>query len=471
MSSAVVVGAGPNGLSCAATLASRGVEVTVIEAAERIGGGARSSELTLPGLIHDDCSATHPLSPASPALLSLHLERHGLEWAWPEVDLAHPLDGGGAAMVRSIEATASGLGPSGPAWRRAFGPSSRAFGELCEDILRPLPRLPRHPVALVSFGLRSMLPATLLARTLPTPEARALFGGVAAHSFSPLSRPLTSAVGMVLISACHRFGWPVARGGSVAIVEALSAVIDENGGRVETGRPVRSLDELPPADAVFLDLAPGAVADLAGARLPDRVERAYRRYRHGPGAFKLDLAVEGGVPWSFEPARRAGNVHVAGSFEELVAAEAEVNRGRMPERPFVLVGQQYLADPSRSHGDAHPVWAYAHVPHGYAGDVTDAMLIQIERFAPGFRERVRATHVRSPADLAAYNPNYVGGDIINGANTPLQSVARPRLAADPYATGIPGVYICSAATPPGAGAHGMGGYNAALTALRSGRFA
>jgi phytoene dehydrogenase-like protein len=469
VSSAVVVGAGPNGLSCAANLALRGVEVTVIEAAERIGGGARTSELTLPGLLHDDCSATHPLSPASPALAGLGLERHGLEWAWPEVDLAHPLDeGGGAAMVRSIEETAAGLGPAGTAWARVFGPPSRSFEDLCGDILRPLAHLPRHPVALARFGMLSLLPAAALARALPTPEARALFAGVAAHAYSPLSRPVSSAVGMALTCACHSFGWPVARGGSAAIVEALAAVVRENGGTIETGRPVRSLGELPPADAVFLDLAPGAVAEIAAERLPARVARAYRRYRHGPAAFKLDLAVEGGVPWEFEPARRAGNVHVAGPYEEVVAGEAEVGRGRMPERPFVLVGQQYLADPARSQGDVHPLWAYAHVPQGHSGDAGEAILSQIERFAPGFRERVLATHSRSPAEIAAYNPNFVGGDILTGANTPLQSLIRPRVAINPYATGIPGVYICSAATPPGPGAHGLGGYNAALAAIRTG---
>jgi phytoene dehydrogenase-like protein len=468
VSSAVVVGAGPNGLACAANLAARGVAVTVIEAAERIGGGARTSELTLPGLLHDDCSATHPLSPASPALSGLGLERHGLEWAWPEVDLAHPLDEGGAAMRRSIEQTAEGLGAAGAAWKRVFGPPSRSFEALCEDILRPLPHLPRHPLALARFGIRTLLPATLLARALPTSEAKALFGGVAAHSYSLLSRPLSSAVGMALTCACHAFGWPVARGGSIAITEALAAVVRENGGRIETGRLVRSLDELPAADAVFLDLAPGAVAEIAGGRLPGRVARAYRRYRHGPAAFKLDMAVEGGVPWEFEPARRAGNVHVIGPYEELVAAEAEVYRGRMPERPFVLVGQQYLADPGRSKGDVHPLWAYAHVPRGHTGDAEEAILAQIERFAPGFRERVVATHSRSPAEIASYNPNFVDGDILTGANTPLQSLIRPRVAVNPYATGIRGVYICSAATPPGPGAHGLGGYNAVLAATRDG---
>jgi phytoene dehydrogenase-like protein len=468
MSEAVVVGSGPNGLACAATLAANGVAVTVIEAEETIGGGTRSAELTGPGLVHDECSAFHPMAVESPALTALGLERHGLAWAWPEVELAHPLDGGdGVAMLRSAEATAAGLGPAGAGWRRLFEVPSRKFDAVAEDILRPVAHLPRHPLLLARFGLGALAPATTLARALGTPEARALFGGVAAHSFSPLSRPMSSAVAMALICSGHRHGWPVARGGSGAIAEALAAVVREHGGRIETGRPVRSLEELPDADAVALDLAPGAIADLAGCRLPHRVTRAYRRYRHGPAAFKVDLAVEGGVPWEQEAARRAGTVHAAGSFEEIVAAEAEINRGRMPERPFVLVGQQYLADPSRSAGNVHPVWAYAHVPRGYEGDATEALLDQVERFAPGLRERIVARAVRTPAQIEAGNANLRGGDIVTGANTPLQTLFRPRIARDPYATGIPGVYICSAATPPGAGAHGMCGYNAAHSILRA----
>ncbi|HSS04677.1 MAG TPA: NAD(P)/FAD-dependent oxidoreductase, partial [Solirubrobacterales bacterium] len=416
MSDAIVVGAGPNGLSCAATLAARGVGVTVIEAAEAIGGGARTSELTLPGLLHDDCSASHPFSPGSIALNSLDLERHGLEWAWAEIDLAHPFDDGSAAvMLRSIEETAAGLGPAGSAWKRLFGSSAEHFDAVGEDFMRPLLRLPRHPLRLARFGLPALAPAALLARSLPTPQARALFGGTAAHSFSPFSRPFSSAAGMALTCACHSNGWPVARGGSQAIADALAAVVHEHGGKIETGRMVRSLSELPAADAVVLDLAPGAVADIAGDRLPQRVARAYRRYKHGPGAFKVDLAVEGGVPWADAASGRAGTVHAIGSFEEVIVSEREINRGRVPERPFVLVCQQYLADPSRSNGNVHPVWAYAHVPHGYPGDATEALLDQIERFAPGLRERIVGRHVRSTADLTAYNANYVGGDIVTGA--------------------------------------------------------
>lgn len=468
MSEAIVVGSGPNGLACAAVLARAGMRVTVLEAEARIGGGTRTSELTLPGLLHDDCSAVHPMAVGAQSLSELGLERHGLEWCWPEVDLAHPLDGGNAVMmVRSLPDTVEGLGEDGPAWRRVFASSSGGFAALSEDIMRPLLHVPRHPIRLIRFGLAAALPASLLVRAFRTEEARALFGGCAAHAFSPLSHPLSSAVGMALICACHHNGWPVARGGSRAISDALAAVVREHGGSFQTGRPVTSLSELPGADAVVLDLAPSAVADIAGDRLSPRVARAYRRYRYGPGAFKVDLAVAGGVPWKSEVARRAGTVHVAGSFNEIVAAERETNRGRMPEHPFVIVAQQSLADPTRAKDDVHPVWAYAHVPHGYTGDATEPLLDQIERFAPGLRERILATAVRSTSDIARFDANCVGGDIIAGANTPVQTVVRPRLAIDPYSTGIPGVFICSAATPPGAGAHGMNGYNAAQSVLRA----
>jgi phytoene dehydrogenase-like protein len=464
---AVVVGAGPNGLAAAVTLAEAGASVVVLEAADEIGGGARSRELTLPGLVHDVCSAIHPLGVASPYLTTLPLDEHGLEWRFPEIDLAHPLDGGRAGvLVRDLDATAAGLGDDGPAWRRLFGPLVERFDRVGGEILQPVLHVPRHPVDLVRFGLRALPPATLLARLLRTDEARSLLAGAAAHAFTPLSRPLTSAVGVTLIAAGHHAGWPVAAGGSQSIVDALAGLLTKLGGTVETGVRVASLDEVPPARVKLFDTTPRALATIAGDRLPDRVRRAYTRYRYGPAAFKLDLAVEGGVPWTAEACRRAGTVHVGGPVDEVARAEADVHRGRMPARPFVLVGQQYLCDPGRSVGDVHPLWAYTHVPRGYTGDATAAMLEQIERFAPGTRDRIVATHVTTPAAFEAYNPNYVGGDIATGATDPWQMIARPRLAADPYATGIPGVYLCSAATPPGAGVHGMCGHHAARRALR-----
>jgi phytoene dehydrogenase-like protein len=460
VTSATIVGSGPNGLACAAALARAGVEVTVLEAEPTIGGGTRTEELTLPGLLHDVCSAVHPMAAGSP-----FLQEFAIEWCWPEVDCAHPLDDGSAGvMLRSLEATASGLGEDGRVWKWVFGPSKK-FGELVDDLFRPVLHVPRHPLQLVRFGLPAATPAALLARKWATPQARALFAGVAAHALTPLDRPMSSAVGMALTCACHAFGWPVARGGSKAITDALAADVLARGGRIETGVRVTDLSEVD-GGAVVFDLAPSRVAEIAGDRLPMRVQRAYRRYKHGPGAFKVDFAVEGGIPWTNEACRKAGTVHVAGSFNEVVVAERDINRGRMPERPFVLLAQQYLADPSRSNGDVHPIWSYAHVPGGYAGDATEAVTRQIERFAPGFRERIVATSVRTTAELGEDNLNFIGGDIINGANTPWQTVIRPRLTLDPYFTGADGLFICSAATPPGAGVHGMNGWNAARSVLR-----
>jgi phytoene dehydrogenase-like protein len=467
VTTAIVVGAGPNGLAAAVRLAQHGVDVDVLEAADVIGGGTRTSELTVPGVLHDHCSAFHPMGVGSPYLRTLGLERYGLHWRWPEIDCAHPLDSGDAALLwRSIEETAAGLGPDGDRWRRAFAGVAAGFDDLADDLMRPILHLPSHPLRLLRFGPPALLPAAVTARWWRTDKARALFGGVAAHAFHPLQRPTSSAVGMTIIAAGHRHGWPVAEGGSRAITDALAAVLAELGGKVRTGVHVRRAGDLPPADVVLFDTAPRAVADILADRLPARVARAYRRFRHGPGAFKVDLAIEGGVPWTNDGCGRAGTVHLGGSFEEIAATERDIGKGRMPDRPFVLVGQQFLADPTRSSGDIHPLWAYAHVPHGYTRDATEAIVAQIERFAPGFRDRVVAQAVRSTTEMSTYNPNYVGGDIITGANIARQLVMRPRPALDPYSTGVPGMYICSAASPPGAGAHGMCGYNAANSALR-----
>ena len=466
MSEAVVVGSGPNGLACAAVLARAGVGITLYEAAATIGGGTRSSELTVPGVLHDHCSAVHPMGVASPVFEQLRLHEHGLEWLWPEVDMAHPLDGGTAAVMhRSIAETADGTGADRESWLRLFGAAVAGFGDLRHEILGPVLHLPRHPVKLARFGLPGLLPATTLARFFKTREAKALIAGAAAHSFSPLEQPMSAAVGIALIVSGHAGGWPVARGGSRSISDALVSVIVEEGGSIETGRRVTDLRELPPADAVVLDLGPRGVVDVAGDRLPERVRRSYAGYRYGPGSFKLDLAVEGGVPWTDDACRRAGTIHVGGSLEEIAFAEREVNRGKMPERPFILVGQQYLADPSRSNGGVHPVWAYAHVPAFYEGDASEAILDQIERFAPGLRERIVGSFARSAPGFSDYNENWFGGDIATGANTPAQMLMRPRPGLRPYETGIPGVFICSSATPPGGGVHGMCGANAAAEVL------
>jgi phytoene dehydrogenase-like protein len=462
---AVVVGSGPNGLAAAVTLARAGVRVTVLEAADRIGGGTRSGELTLPGLLHDECSAFHPTALASPFLRSLELD---IAWRWPPLDLAHPLDDGPPGVLsRSMDNTTASLGSDGPSWRRLFQPLSTMYADLAVDILRPVLHVPRHPVALARFGLSALQPATILARQFRQPQARALFGGVASHQLHPLTGPFSASVGLALTAAGHAYGWPVAEGGSRAITDALAARLRAHGGQIETGVLVEGYDQLRGADIVMLDVSPAAAARILGDRLPRRVARAYRRYRHGPGAFKLDLAVEGGIPWRDEQCGRAGTVHLGGTLEEMVASEAAVAAGRLPDRPFVLIGQQYLADPSRSAGDLHPVWAYAHVPAGYDGDASEAILAQIERFAPGVRSRVRAQVSRGPSELAAYNANYVGGDIGTGRNDPRQLLLRPRFALNPYRTGVPGVYLCSAATPPGAGVHGMCGHLAARSALDS----
>lgn len=467
MTDAVVVGSGPNGLAAAVAIARQGFGVTVLEAAPTIGGGTRTEELTVPGVLHDVCSAVHPFAVASPYLSSLPLADHGLQWCWPEVDLAHPVaDRRAGVMVQSVEDTAIGLGGDGPAWRRTFAPLAQGFSHLAEDLMRPIQHVPRHPVRLARFGLGALQPATVFARRWHTDEARALFGGVAAHAFHPLERPTTAAIGLMLLAAGHHVGWPVARGGSRAVTDALADLLRSLGGTIQTDVHVTDLRQLPRARVALFDVSPAAMVDIAGDRMPDRVRHAYRVFRHGPGAYKVDLAVEGGVPWLAEPARRAGTVHLGGTLEEIAAAERDVHRGRMPARPFVLVGQQYLADPTRSAGDDHPVWAYAHVPHGFDGDATDAVLDQLERFAPGVRDRIVGMHVAGPARLAADNPNYRGGDIATGANDAWQVVVRPRLAPDPYWTGVPGVYLCSAATPPGAGVHGMPGYNAARSALK-----
>lgn len=468
MADAVVVGAGPNGLAAAVSLARAGVSVTLFEGRQEVGGGTRSSDaVTLPGLLHDHCSAVHPLGAASPFLRSLSLERHGLRWAWPTIDVAHPLLHGPAAVLeRSLERTAAGLrGADSGWWHRLFGTLSRHFDDLAEDLLGPLIRAPQHPLLMARFAAEAGWPVTSLARVFATPASRALLAGVAAHSAGPLTSPASSGTAVALVAAGHSHGWPVAVGGSARISAALLAELEEHGGKVETGAWVGSLAELPRAEVTLLDVAPGAAVRICGSRLPAHTAAAYRRWRHGPAAFKLDLAVDGGVPWQDERCRHAGTVHVGGELDEIRLAEASVARGQMPERPFVLLAQQHVADPGRAVGSVVPVWAYAHVPRGWGGDATERILAQISRFAPGLRERIIALRATTVANFAEGNPNFVDGDILTGASNLRQSLGRPRLARDPYATGIPGVFLCSAATPPGPGVHGMCGFGAARSAL------
>lgn len=466
MSKIVVVGSGPNGLTAAVRLAMAGHQVQVIEAADRIGGGTRTSELTEPGVLHDDCSAFHPTGVLSPAFSELRLQEFGLSWLWPEIELAHPLDDGTAGVLwRDIDRTAAGMGVDAKAWKQVFGPVARRLGILTEDVFAPMLGIPRHPIALAQFGLRAVLPATLLAKRFATPQAKALFAGVAAHQFGRLDRPLSSAVGVMLTAAGHAGGWPVAAGGSRAITDALAAALAAYGGSIETGREVTSLREVGDADVVLLSTSPRAAARIIGDELPRSIRRSYRRYKYGPGVHKVELSIRGEVPWTNQECRRAGTVHVGGTIEEIAAAEKLTLTGRIPDRPFMLVGQQYLADPSRSVDGINPVWAYAHVPNS-AGDATEQVIAQLERFAPGVSSQIVSTHVRGTAAMQQYNANYIGGDIGTGANTARQVVLRPRMALNPYKTGVPGVYLCSAATPPGAGVHGMCGYHAADTALQ-----
>lgn len=465
MTTAVVVGSGPNGLAAALTLAAAGVSVQVLEAADELGGGLRSGRVTLPGLTHDLGSGFHPLALDSSFAAAFDLAEAGLVWRWPEVQFAHPLDGGrGGAVWHSVDRTAEALGRDGAAWLRLFGPLSKRFDAIAEEFLQPVLHLPRHPVALARFGAAAALPAAVLARLWRHDEARALFAGAAAHAVRPFTEPLSSAIGVALTTAAHSAGWPVAEGGSASIAAALVTLGGRHGAAYETGVRVT---RRPEADLVLLDTSPRAAAAILGDALPGRVRRAYDRYRHGPGSFKVDYAVAGGVPWTHEPSRAAGTVHVGGAFEQVAAAERDVVHGRMPAAPYVLVGQQHLADPTRSVGDVHPIYAYAHVPAGFTGDASEAITAQIERFAPGFRDRVLATHVTSTAAFGRDNANWVGGDILTGANDPRQLVLRPRATLTPYATGVPGVFLCSAATPPGAGAHGMCGHLAARAALAS----
>jgi phytoene dehydrogenase-like protein len=467
MTTAVVVGAGPNGLAAAIHLARNGFDVQVLEAAETIGGGARSGELTVPGVIHDHCSAAHPMGVGSPFWQAIDLGRYGLTWKWPEIDCAHPLDDGTAGVLyQSIEKTAAGMGSDDRRWRLAVGDLATSFDDLGQELFRPILHVPRHLIRLAAFGPRALLPATVVARWFRTEQARAVFAGAAAHLFTRLDRPMTASMGLLFLASGHRYGWPVAEGGSGAITAALAAALREHGGAITTGVSVTSRGDIPDVDVVMLDLSPAGAVQIYGDVMPARIKWSYRRYREGSSAFKVDFAIEGHIPWTNPDCRRAGMVHLGGTLDEIARSERQRAEGRMAAQPFTLVGQQYLADPSRSAGNINPIWSYAHVPFGYTGDATAAVIDQIERFAPGFRERIIASVSKSTAELQAYNPNYIGGDIIGGANDRLQMLFRPRVAIDPYFTGVPGVYLCSQSTPPGAGIHGLCGYHAAQSALR-----
>jgi len=464
---AIIIGSGPNGLAAAIALARAGRRVLVCEAEQTIGGGARSAELTLPGFTHDVCSAAHPLAAGSPFLRSLPLDQYGLEFIYPPVSLAHPFDDGTAALLeRSVEATGETLGVDGMAYRRLMKPLVADWALLAPALLGP-PRLPRHPLALARFGLKALRSARGLAASRFAGErARGFFAGLAAHSFLPLERLATAAFGLVLGITGHAVGWPVARGGSQSIANALAAYLRSLGGEIVTGRRVASIDDLPAARAILCDVTPRQLLRLAGHRLPPNYRRRLERYRYGPAAYKVDWALNEPVPWKAEGCSRAGIVHLGGTLAEISAAESAPWKGEQADKPFVLVAQSSLFDPTRAPAGKHTLWAYCHVPNGSTFDMTERIEKQIERFAPGFRDCVLARRVTPPAALERHNANLVGGDINGGAQDLRQLFARPTRRL--YSTPARGLYLCSSSTPPGGGVHGMCGYFAARAVLQDG---
>ncbi|MDX2169053.1 MAG: NAD(P)/FAD-dependent oxidoreductase [Deltaproteobacteria bacterium] len=464
---AVVIGSGPNGLAAAVALARGGASVLVLEARESIGGGMRTAALTLPGFAHDVCSGCHPMGVLSPFFRTLPLAEHGLRWLSGSASAAHPLDDQPAVLLRrSLAETAAQLGADAAVYRRTFEPFLGDPHALLADLLAPL-RLPSHPLRLARFGLPGLLPATtLLRRRFQDARARALLAGCAAHSILPLERPLSAAVGLIFALTGHVADWPVAAGGSQAIGAALASYLQSLGGRIETGVRVRRLADLPPTRVVLFDTSPAQLAEIGAPLLPDGYVRRLARYRYGPGVFKLDFALDGPIPWRDPRCLEASTVHVGGTLDEITAAEAAVWRGEHPERPFVMVVQQSQFDPSRAPAGRHTGYAYSHVPAGSTVDYSAAIEAQLERFAPGFRDRVLARHVMRPADLEADNANYIGGAITGGVADLSQFFTRPVARLDPYSTPHPRLFICSASTPPGGGVHGMCGYFAAQSALR-----
>ncbi len=466
---AVIVGSGPNGLAAAIALAREGLSVAVLEAKETIGGGARTEELTLPGFRHDICSAIHPMGVVSPFLRALPLAEHGLEWAYSPAAIAHPLDDGTAATLElSLDATASRFGEDEKAYRALMQPFAAKAAEVFDEILRPILAFPppKHPVLLARFGLLGLHSAIGAASRFRTPHARALFGGAAAHSFLPLEQAGSASFGLALMLAGHATGWPAAKGGSAAITHAMASYLRSLGGTIETSRRVRSLRDIPPAAVVLFDVTPIQLAYIAADELPSRYLGKLGRFRYGPGVFKVDWALDGPIPWKAAECARSATVHVGGTIEEIAAHERSVFYGRMTENPYVLVAQQSMFDSTRAPAGKHTGWAYCHVPHGSTEDATESIERQIERFAPGFRDRILGRHTINTAQYEEHNPNYVGGDIAGGANTMSQFLTRPFPKLDPYATPNDRIFLCSSSTPPGGGVHGMCGYWAARSVLK-----
>ncbi len=463
---AVVVGSGPNGLSAAITLQQQGLSVLLLEAKATIGGGLRSGELTLPGFIHDICSAIHPMAAGSPFFKTLPLQQHGLEYIQPKLAVAHPFDGGKAvAVYTSVEETARHLGIDDRAYQNLIVPLIEQWPDIENDLLGPL-TFPSHPLALAKFGLKALPSVATLVNHFRTREAKGLWAGMSAHSLQPLTNLTTSAIGLVLMIAAHRQGWPLPKGGSQQMANALASYFVSLGGKIETNTEVKSLSQLPTAHAVLLDVTPRQVLKMAGHKLSSLYSWQLNRYRYGMGVFKVDWALDGAIPFTAEECRQAGTVHIGNTFEEIQASEAAAASGKHSDRPFVLATQQSLFDDTRAPQGKHTAWAYCHVPHGSTLDRTEVIEKQIERYAPGFRDRILAKHTFNTEQLERYNFNYIGGDINGGIIDIGQLFTRPVLRSSPYRTSLKGLYICSSSTPPGGGVHGMCGYHAARRALK-----
>ena len=463
---AVVVGSGPNGLAAAITLQKTGLSTLLLEAKATVGGGMRTEELTLPGFLHDVCSAIHPMAAASPFLQTLPLQQFGLEYIQPPICVAHPLDhGDGASLYRSLNWTAAALGSDAMAYRRLFHPLVRHWPDVANDALGPL-SIPRHPLRMMQFGYYALEPALTLARRFQTERAKALWAGLAAHAIAPLSNIATSAIGLVLTIAGHTTGWPIPKGGSISIAHAMAAYFESLGGRIETNTPIHSLGQLPSSRTVLFDLSPKQLLKIAGHKFSPLYRHQLTRFRYGPGVFKVDWALDAPIPFANEHCRQAGAVHIGGTLEEIAFSENEAWNGRHADNPFVLLAQQSLFDPTRAPQGKHTAYAYCHVPNGSTLDRTEAVEQVIERFAPGFKDKILARHTMDTAELETYNANYIGGDVIGGAVDIRQLFTRPALRSSPYRTSAKGLYLCSASTPPGGGVHGLCGYHAARRALK-----
>jgi phytoene dehydrogenase-like protein len=463
---AIVVGSGPNGLAAAIALQQAGLSVLLIEGKKEFGGGLSTQELTLPGFLHDTCSAIHPLAAGSPFFQTLPLAEHGLQFTYPTVSAAHPFDNGKAAVLKgSVAETAGLLGKDDKAYRDLLNDVTEDWPLIDRDVLAPL-HFPAHPFAMARFGLKAVTSALHLSKRFQTKEAKGLWAGMAAHSIQPLSNVTTSAIGLVLLAVGHLQGWPVPLGGSFSIAKALGSYFVSIGGQIQTDFYVKSLRQLPSAHAVLFDVTPKQLLQIAGYRFSSFYQWQLQRYRYGMGVFKIDWALDGAIPFTATECREAGTVHLGNTIEEIAAGEKAASKGHHPERPYVLLAQQSLFDASRAPQGKHTVWAYCHVPNGSTVDMTDAIEKQVERFAPGFRERIIGRHTMNTAQMEAYNPNYIGGDINGGIIDVGQLFTRPALRFSPYRTSAKGIYICSSSTPPGGGVHGMCGYHAAKQALK-----